>query len=525
MTSKMKKLKIYLLLLLVGGVVASCDMDKMPHDSIPEDEAFTGPEDFSRFDATLYAYLRSTVYGDSYTAPELQCDGFNAVTGFTGNLSSLYSWSFTDEESTVSTVYGNYQAIIANCNFIIDGYNNCDTTNTIIFTEEGKREMKNVKGDAFFLRAYSLYNLAQYFCRDYDESLLDQPNSGVSYRLDYNPSSDSHTYPARKTMRETYKQITNDIDSAAKYITREGEMGAIYVTRDAILALQARVALTMGDYDLAIRSAEELINGGNYWIAGSVADLEDMWHNDGTQESILQLRTSSLSELPLQTGVRYLPAEVGTAPDYIPTQAMLDYFSDEDFRKDVYFMRDEITTTMGTGFVTMFNKYEDRGKLYDDYQRESARFTVEPKLFRITEMYLIAAEAYYQLGKTDLAKKWLNTVMINRFGDFDPENTADYYTDVMEGIKDERFREFMGEGMRLFDLKRWNDGVTRGTPQQMEIVTEGADGEETTLVDIVMSPGANTTQLNKQAGDNRFVWPIPRQEVDANPQVVQNPGY
>ena len=517
MTSKMKKLKIYLLLLLVGGVVASCDMDKMPYDSIPEDEAFTTPEDFSRFDATLYAYLRSTTYGDSYTAPELQCDGFNAVTGFTGSLNSMYSWSFTDEEGTVSTVYGNYQAIIANCNFIIEGYNACDTTNTIIFTEEGKKEMKNVKGDAFFLRAYSLYNLAQYFCRDYDDALLDQPNSGVSYRLDYNPSSDSHTYPARKTMRETYKQITNDLDSATKYITREGEMGAIKVTKDAILALRARVALTTGDYSLAIESAEELINGGNYWIAGSIADLEDMWHNDGTQESILQLRTSNQSELPLQTGVRYLPTEEGSAPDYVPTQALLDFFSDEDFRKDVYFMRDEITTTRGTGMVYMFNKYEDRGALYDDYQREAARFTVEPKLFRITEMYLIAAEAYAQLGETQKAKDMLDAVMINRIGDFDPSNTAPYYTDVMQGIKDERRREFLGEGMRLFDLKRWNDGVTRGTPQQMDV-----EGE---LVDIAQSPGANTTQLVREAGNDRFVWPIPRQEIDANPQVVQNPGY
>ena len=475
MTSKMKKIKIYLLLLLVGGVVASCDMDKMPYDSIPEDEAFTTPEDFSRFDATLYAYLRRTTYGDSYTAPELQCDGFNAVTGFTGSLNSMYSWSFTDEESTVSTVYGNYQAIIANCNFIIEGYNNCDTTNTIIFTEEGKKEMKNVKGDAFFLRAYSLYNLAQYFCRDYDESLLDQPNSGVSYRLDYNPSSDSHTYP------------------------------------------EARVALTMGEYRLAIQAAEKLINGGNYWIASSIADLEDMWHNDGTQESILQLRTSNQSELPLQTGVRYLPTEEGSAPDYVPTQALLDFFSDEDFRKDVYFMRDEITTTRGTGMVYMFNKYEDRGKLYDDYQREAARFTVEPKLFRITEMYLIAAEAYAQLGETQKAKDMLDAVMINRIGDFDPSNTAPYYTDVMQGIKDERRREFLGEGMRLFDLKRWNDGVTRGTPQQMDV-----EGE---FVDIAQSPGANTTQLVREAGNDRFVWPIPRQEIDANPQVVQNPGY
>lgn len=519
----MKKLKTYLLLLLAAGLVVSCDMDKMPYDSIPEDEAFTTPDDFERFDATLYSYLRSTVYGDSYAAPELQCDGFNAVTGFSGSLNSMYSWSFSDEETTVSTVYGNYQTIIANCNFIIEGYNTCDTTNTIIFTEEGKKEMKNVKGDAFFMRAYSLYNLAQYFCRDYDESLLDQPNSGVSYRLDYNPSSDSHTYPARKTMRETYKQITNDLDSAAEYITREGEMGAIYVTRDAITALTARVALTMGEYRLAIESAEKLINGGNYWLAGSVADLEDMWHNDGTQESILQLRTTNQSELPLQSGVRYLPAEEGNAPDYIPTQALLDYFSDEDFRKDVYFMRDEVSTTMGTGFVTMFNKYEDRGALYDKYQREAARFTVEPKVFRIAEMYLIAAEAYYQLGETENAKDMLDAIMINRIGDFDPQNSSVYYSDVMQGIKDERRREFLGEGMRLFDLKRWNDGVTRGTPQQMEI--PGTGGADDSYVDVAQSPGANTTDLIREAGNDRFVWPIPRQEVDANPQIVQNPGY
>ena len=113
----MKKLKTYLLLLLAAGLVVSCDMDKMPYDSIPEDEAFTTPDDFERFDATLYSYLRSTVYGDSYAAPELQCDGFNAVTGFSGSLNSMYSWSFSDEETTVSTVYGNYQTIIANCNF------------------------------------------------------------------------------------------------------------------------------------------------------------------------------------------------------------------------------------------------------------------------------------------------------------------------------------------------------------------------------------------------------------------------
>ena len=65
--------------------------------------------------------------------------------------------------------------------------------------------------------------------------------------------------------------------------------------------------------------------------------------------------------------------------------------------------------------------------------------------------------------------------------------------------------------MRLLDLKRWNLGVTRGTPQQE---------------DICAVPGADySTNLSKPAGDYHFVWPIPTHEMDTNPKMVQNPGY
>ena len=81
----------------------------------------------------------------------------------------------------------------------------------------------------------------------------------------------------------------------------------------------------------------------------------------------------------------------------------------------------------------------------------------------------------------------------------------------MTELKLERRRELLGEGMRLFDLKRWHEGFTRGTPQQMN---------------ICVFPGSNaTTAMKVDANNNRLVWPIPQSEMDSNPQMVQNPGY
>jgi hypothetical protein len=46
--------------------------------------------------------------------------------------------------------------------------------------------------------------------------------------------------------------------------------------------------------------------------------------------------------------------------------------------------------------------------------------------------------------------------------------------------------------------------------------------------DLVLYPGAETTTgLSKEANDPRMLWPIPKAEMDVNPQLKgqQNPGY
>ena len=506
----MKKRNILILLAAVAGL-ASCDMDKMPYDSIPDTEALTTPTDFSNMREGLYTGLRSMVGGD-YSVQTIQGDEFNAVNGFSNSLGDAYRWDFTNSFGNASSIYGSYQMLINRANFIIQGYDKCDMSNKVLFTESALATIKVIKGEAFYTRAYSLYYLAQYFCADYEASTADAANSGVSYRLDYNPSSDKSTYPGRNTLNETVKQIKADLDSAAVYLTTNGSAGSPRLTVDAITALRARLALWQDDYAAAAQYATEVINTGNYSLCEVDADIEDMWQQDGALESIVQFAVAT-SEGASQLGVRYLPYSANSIPDYIPTQATVDLFSDDDFRKSVYFAQSTITTAVGaTGKVYLFNKYIDHTRIWSEIgsQSESYRFMIEPKMFRIAEMYLIAAEGYAQSGDLTKANKYLKALQENRIMDLDYQNYTSTNTFMAE-LRNEREREMLGEGTRLFDLKRWHMGVKRGKPQQD---------------DLCNLPGSTTTTaLDKAYGDVRMVWPIPKAEIDANPNVQQNPGY
>ncbi len=74
--------------------------------------------------------------------------------------------------------------------------------------------------------------------------------------------------------------------------------------------------------------------------------------------------------------------------------------------------------------------------------------------------------------------------------------------DAITAVIDERFKELAFEGHRFWDLKR------RGLP----IERDASD-----------APSTNGRVL--PANNFRFVLPIPQPEMQANPKMVQNPGY
>ena len=70
----------------------------------------------------------------------------------------------------------------------------------------------------------------------------------------------------------------------------------------------------------------------------------------------------------------------------------------------------------------------------------------------------------------------------------------------------DKYREFIGEGQRMNDIKRWHDGVQRSNPQQESLVMTGSD----------------FITLSKSANDMRIVWEIPNNDLNANSNLEGN---
>lgn len=283
-----------------------------------------------------------------------------------------------------------------------------------------------------------------------------------------------------------------------------------WITSDVIKALQARVALYMGDYKEALRRSEEIINSKRYMLVNSKEYLQGFWMYDkhGPAAEAIWVITMTVDYLGLATGSYYL-ANTGSNMAFIPTQGTISLFDETDIRKSVYFS-DRTVKVSGTGNTTIkaFAKYPGNPYLY--YQTNINNFVNMPKPFRIAEQYLIAAEAAAMLGNNTKANSHLNSLRGSR-----NPNSASFPSLVgdalMQAIKLERHKELLGEGFRMSDLKRWKEGFKRSPAQNYSIINQNAD------VHLLSYP----------ADDHRLVWPIPQGEIDVNPQIKnqQNPYY
>jgi cytidylate kinase len=124
------------------------------------------------------------------------------------------------------------------------------------------------------------------------------------------------------------------------------------------------------------------------------------------------------------------------------------------------------------------------------------------KIFRSAEAYLIAAEASYMDKDEANALKFLNDLRTKRGAS---AVTASGEA-LLKEIKNEWIREFIGEGQRMNDIKRWHDGIQRSNPQQESLVMSGSD----------------FITLTKSADDMRIVWEIPNNDLNANKNLEGN---
>ena len=508
----MKKI-ILVALSALATLFVSCNMEKYPYTGIPEDQYVQNIDDAINMSVSIYTPTKGFFGGFRWDVEEIRGGMFNATVNFGNYYGLFYAWIMQTNDSDVEALWYSDYSIIGSVNYIIDSYTRLLETNEDL-EDDDKKLLEQYIAEAHMTRAIAYWDLVTKYCLAYDPATAAN-TLGLPLQLEYAPTSDSSKYPGRNTLEETYAQILADLEKASA-ITREGSRNANYWTADAVNAMRARVYLNMKDYENAGTIAQQLINKGTYQLVQNEAEMQAMWFSDTSNENIF-VPAVSLLDPPTSTGNYFIyDNEKGDGstpnPQYIPSKTLLDLYgatADEkakDLRYGAYFqVRDVTVEGVGTRPLTLFWKWAGNPELRSGAQ---LNYRSAGKAFRLAEQYLIAAEAAAQLGNPSTALKYLNDLRRTRIADYTDLPAA---TDAMKAVKEEWSREFVGEGFRMINMKRWSDAIVRGESQDSEMT----------------KPGDNYDGLTKQITDSRCIWPIPKTEIDANPQIKnqQNPGF
>jgi len=166
----------------------------------------------------------------------------------------------------------------------------------------------------------------------------------------------------------------------------------------------------------------------------------------------------------------------------------------------------DLSKTYGTNGVPIQRRFYVSLKKFKDSTRATlaeAQSARDAFVMRLAEMYLIAAEAELKIGKLDSAAYYINIVRTRAALPGRAANMQITPAQVtLDFILDERAREFAGEQLRWFDLKRTNK-----------------------LVDRIKALNPDAAQFVQPF---HMVRPIPQSQIDAvsNKDVFkQNAGY
>jgi len=424
-----------------------------------------------------------------------------------------YGWYVGDYNYTASTnfqsarveyVWGLYFDLVNNANKIIKNVPNAVGT---------PAEKDHLIGQAFAMRGFSYFMNAQIYCKPYLHTDIDALDSGLPIYLE---PTEIGTY--RETIRNTYQQIINDLDSAYTRLTRSG-IGASnisYIKTSVVRGLQARVALVMGDYVNAETYANEARQGyplmteeqyiGREMFeedtkggAFTVANNEWMWGSYVNDEQST-IFASWLSHMDPTT---YGYAQLGNMK--LIARALYDAIPATDYRKKCY------NDAAGVNPMDPSGYWDWYPYMVYKFRRSTGGWEQSYPYMRASEMYLIEAEAIARQGGRDGEAAQVLLDLLNPTpADGDKDDAYVLSTNTGAALIDEiltqRRIELLGEGFRFLDLKRLNLPLTRATG-----ATTGGY-HDAGLATVTSIP----------AGDYRFQFLIPKQEIDSNPLMVQN---
>lgn len=398
-------------------------------------------------------------------------------------------------------------------------------------SDADKKTYNEILAQARAIRAYCYLQLEAYFSTD-----MKNPNAlGVILLKDV-PATDAKLPRAKN--QDVYDFINADLDYARGILTYSKTDPTRYAVGKAFVnAVTARFNLYRGNTALAKQYAKEVIDNSTltltpanpavtgaapvidassptttwalafYGTASSFNPYRNLWNDSARGEIIF-----SLNRLPLGAG-----GSIGTKwntnasningnPMWNWGRNLYNLFMNipGDIRKYAYV---DPTTEENANWDQPDEDIMDDVLMIDKYPGKTSTATRnDVKVFRLSEMYFILAEAETAAGnlttaqgliqQVRAARNYLGTATTPTYG-----NAQAAYADILK----ERRVELALEGHRYLDLKRLANAAG---------VTMDRNETDDTI------PVSNLPN-----NSYKYTLPIPLKETSANPNIQQNPGY
>ncbi len=545
-----KNYYIALLAITLFGFCSCSDfLDRMPDDELSDGSFWETPNDAKMFIADVY---RQVLPGSNSGDIDGDINSDNAVHGIkwaAGDVSrgiydpAAMGWS------------GDYKAIRA-CNILLSKIDNIPDYNQV--------DKEAVMGEARFLRGYIYFGLIQTF-------------GGVPY-VDQPVDLKEMGNITRTPVEEVYTKVIEDFDYATAHLPAEwGSSDYGRATKGAANAMKARAALYFKHYDTASDAAKSVMDSGEYELfdannTGKYANL--FWEEQEACKEAILVRQFNAPELttyiigwgcfptkgwgginPTQSLVDAFECADGSPIDKSTTYDPTNPFKDRDPRLEVCVLHDgeemygvTIKTaplkSSGSTGVAQHNDATATGY----YNQKWLDPSIDPQstgwdmgkdwhVIRYAEVLLTYAEAKNEISPLDASAFDAVNQVRRRVGMPELQNTdasKPTYCGTQDALRQRIRNEWRVEfalesGKRQWDIRRW--GIAKevlnapflGMKYKMVDDPNAPDGDNGKK--CILYQGENIKLTGSKYEDYNYLYPIPQEEIDLNPALIQNPEY
>lgn len=543
----MKRLLVYMLagVSVLGMTSCSDFLDTVPHDALSPATTWQTEDDAQKFLVGCY-----DGWADANEILYLDCGS-----DFGYNNFQWESWKTigNGSMSAANEVYNLYSfSMIRRCNTFLENIDKVE------FSDESVKN--DMIGQVRTIRAY------QYFDKNWWYG-------GVPIIENYETAEEAQV--ARNTEEEVKQFIYDELDAAIPLLN-ETPKSRGYIAKGTALAIKMRSALYYGDYERAKEAAQAIMDLKQYELDPDYANIFTV-AGQGSKEIIASVQYIENLKTLYTIGQMYPNADGGwssivptqnlvdtyemdngltkeEAGDYYdpahpfahrdPRMAMTIIFPGQDWNGRIFNTLDKQIVNAATGAeetngdypanadnasktALSWNKYLGPKSQYADMWSTNAC----PIVFRYAEVLLTYAEAENELnGPSAKVYDLLNQIR-NRVGmpDVDQSKYGTQST-LRELIRRERSVELAGEGLRRTDILRWKDANGKMVAETV------LNGPLTRIIGTVDHSGtdpytrATITRTDELIENRSFAvhnryFPMAQSDMDANPNLKQNPGY